>query len=85
MLVIGHTDSDSSRAYNKELSNQRSLSVKDYLVSKGCLDYQFVTIGKGEDSLLTDESTPALKRKNRRVEFCINLKEFPQKFESKRN
>ena len=83
MLVIGHTDSDSTKTYNKKLSDQRSKSVKDYLVSKGCQDYQFLTIGKGEDMLLTDESTPYLKRKNRRVEFCINTKEFPKEFKSR--
>ena len=85
MLVIGHTDSDSSRIYNKNLSNQRAISVKDYLVSKGCNDYQFFTIGKGEDMLLTEESTPYLKRKNRRVEFCISTGISPEEFQLKKD
>ena len=75
MLIVGHTDSDSSRSYNSLLSKDRSMSVKNYLVSKGAKEFQFFTQGKGEDMLLTDESTRQLKAKNRRVEYCIKLNE----------
>ena len=68
----GHTDSDGSDTSNLTLSQNRSRSVKNYLVSKG-VDINFIsTAGYGESRLkVTPERNRADKQENRRVEIAI--------------
>ena len=68
----GHTDSDGTNTSNLVLSQNRSRSVKEYLVSKG-VDINFIsTAGYGENRLkVSPERTRADKQENRRVEIAI--------------
>jgi OmpA-OmpF porin, OOP family len=68
--IEGHTDSDGDAASNLGLSQRRSKSVKDYLVSRFQIeDSHIQTDGMGESKPIEDNSTPQGKAKNRRVEF----------------
>lgn len=69
LVVTGHTDSQGSDAYNRELSMRRAFAVEDYLVTLGAPVGSIVASGKGESELITGhEGDHAL---NRRVEFRV--------------
>ena len=64
--VEGHTDASGDAGYNQSLSEQRALSVQNYLATKfGINPDQLVPVGKGEADLY-DTSNPH-SAVNRRV------------------
>ncbi|MBZ9538228.1 MULTISPECIES: OmpA family protein [Modicisalibacter] len=65
----GYTDSIGSAAYNKDLSQRRANSVKDYLTSQGIAADRMKAIGYGESQPIATNDTPAGRAKNRRVEL----------------
>jgi OOP family OmpA-OmpF porin len=67
VIVIGHTDSVGSGAYNQKLSVRRAEAVKSYLVSKGIEKPRIYTEGKGEKQPVADNKTTEGRAKNRRV------------------
>ncbi len=69
--VEGHTDSDGTNKYNKELSQNRADSVKAYLVKAGVEDARIEAVGYGEEKPIADNETEEGKEANRRVEFNI--------------
>lgn len=70
--VQGHTDSDGSATYNRNLSDQRAKSVREYLINSGGIDAgRLEAKGYGEDVPIAENTTPEGKEKNRRVEFKI--------------
>jgi adhesin transport system outer membrane protein len=77
VLVVGHTDSMGSDAYNQRLSLRRANSVRDYLVGKGMASSRIRTDGRGESQPIADNSTEAGRARNRRVEVQINERGRP--------
>jgi len=72
LQLMGHTDSIGSDAYNLDLSQRRSLSVKKYLLTINTnLASRISTNGLGESQLLSQGSTDADHQINRRVEIQI--------------
>ena len=69
--VSGHTDNVGSASYNKKLSKQRALAVKNYLVSKGIEQQRIVAVGYGFEQPVAGNTTPEGRAKNRRVEMKI--------------
>ncbi len=69
--VSGHTDTDSTHSYNLTLSKKRADIVKDYILSKG-FKGKITSKGFGESKPIVKETSPAAKKLNRRVEFCIS-------------
>ena len=69
--VAGHTDSTGSHEYNQTLSERRSQSVAQYLKGQGVSDMRFITVGLGEVRPISDNSTPAGRQQNRRVELTL--------------
>jgi outer membrane protein OmpA-like peptidoglycan-associated protein len=69
--VGGHTDSDGTVGHNQELSENRALSVKEYLVKRGINSTRIFSHGYGESRPVSDNETPAGKRLNRRTEITI--------------
>ncbi len=69
--LVGHTDSDASNEYNKNLSFRRSKTVKEYLISNG-IKNQIHIDSKGESQQLNQNKTEFDKAKNRRVEIQRN-------------
>lgn len=74
LVVVGHTCNIGSDLYNKWLSQKRSESVKDYLVSVGVLGEYIRAIGYGESQPLVSNATEEGRRKNRRVEFRVTTR-----------
>jgi len=71
ILIKGHTDSTGSEKYNQELSERRSQSVKNYLVSKGVSESRITAIGFGKTMPIASNDTAEGREKNRRVEIDI--------------
>jgi OmpA-OmpF porin, OOP family len=69
IIVVGHTDSVGSDAYNMKLSQRRAAAVKDYLVKHGVAANRVYTEGKGERSPVADNKTKEGRQKNRRSEI----------------
>lgn len=69
--VEGHTDSRGSARTNLQLSQDRSESVKQYLVDKGIDAGRLEAVGYGEEKPLDPASNSKAFDKNRRVEFNI--------------
>lgn len=68
IAVTGHTDSDGSEAYNRDLSVRRAASV-----AKFGADYDVTAVidGKGESEPTASNTTAEGKAQNRRVEIAI--------------
>jgi outer membrane protein OmpA-like peptidoglycan-associated protein len=69
--ISGHTDSKGSDVYNQKLSQQRSQSVSDYIISQGVNLAQITAYGYGETIPRADNLTEAGRGLNRRVEAKI--------------
>lgn len=71
IMIVGHTDSTGSEAYNQQLSERRSATVKNALVGQGVNPARITAIGYGETSPIADNSTEYGRQLNRRVEITI--------------
>ena len=69
--ISGHTDSKGSDDYNLNLSQGRSQSVVDYIVSQGIEAYRLTAHGYGEGKPIDTNDSEAGRANNRRVEFTV--------------
>ncbi|MFN7966855.1 MAG: OmpA family protein [Acidobacteriota bacterium] len=67
--IQGHTDSQSSDAYNLKLSQRRSDAVMNYFVENGIAASRMTAKGYGESKPIADNKTKEGRAKNRRVEL----------------
>lgn len=72
--IAGHTDSKGSDDYNLNLSQGRSQSVVDYIVSQGINSSRLVAHGYGEAMPIDNNETDAGRANNRRVDFTVMKK-----------
>lgn len=69
--IAGHTDNKGSDTYNQNLSQGRSQSVVDYLISKGIDPSRLEARGYGESKPVETNETEEGRAINRRVEFTV--------------
>ena len=70
VVIKGHTDSDGTEEYNKDLSKRRATQIKNYITKEGNIDpLRLIAEGYGESRPLVPNDNEENKRKNRRVEF----------------
>lgn len=69
--IVGHTDSDGSEAFNRDLSQRRALAVGNYLSRSGVPQDRIRTEGRGEREPRATNATAAGKQLNRRVEIYV--------------
>jgi len=69
--VQGHTDARGSDAYNLKLSNRRSASAMQYLISRGINPSRLTSRGYGESQPIAPNTTVEGMSQNRRTEFVI--------------
>lgn len=85
LLVVGHTDSLGTTAYNLELSQRRARATAAYLTSQGVALARIQSDGKGETEPIADNRTEAGQASNRRVEVAIFANAaYKQKLSAKR-
>jgi len=70
-VVEGHTDHTGEQSYNQMLSEARSQSVKEALMSHGVAESRIKTKGLGETQPVADNSTLEGRKANRRVEVVF--------------
>jgi len=72
--VSGHTDSSGKAEHNKELSQKRAAVIVKELVARGVATSEIIALGLGsERPLVTPDTTPAQKAKNRRYEIQVRF------------
>jgi OOP family OmpA-OmpF porin len=69
--IQGHTSNEGDPQKNLELSEQRALAVKTYLVSQGIVTSRVKTKGFGQTKPIASNATEETRKLNRRVEFII--------------
>jgi outer membrane protein OmpA-like peptidoglycan-associated protein len=72
ILIVGHTDSIGSDAYNMGLSQRRADSVANYLVQNGVPRQSIRTEAKGESEPVASNANAQGRAQNRRVEITLS-------------
>jgi outer membrane protein OmpA-like peptidoglycan-associated protein len=73
LAIEGYTDNSGRADKNRQLSQKRALAVKNYLVKKGIGENHLTATGFGQENPIADNSTPAGRAVNRRVELKLSL------------
>ncbi|HEX8671160.1 MAG TPA: OmpA family protein [Longimicrobium sp.] len=71
VLIVGHTDARGTDQYNMQLSQNRSQSAANFLISRGIAASRIRTEGRGESEPVASNDTDAGMQQNRRVEIAI--------------
>jgi outer membrane protein OmpA-like peptidoglycan-associated protein len=66
--ISGHTDNVGNAKSNKELSQRRAQTCRDYLVSKGIDAARLVAVGYGQERPIATNDTDEGRQQNRRIE-----------------
>lgn len=69
--ISGHTDNTGSEVHNKELSQDRALAVKNYLINAGIKSDRIVSKGYGSSKPAAGNDSEEGRAKNRRIEARI--------------
>lgn len=79
ILIVGHTDSVGTDAYNMDLSQRRAQAASAYLQSLGVPASRLQTAGRGESEPIASNDTEEGRQRNRRVEIAIYASEAYRK------
>jgi outer membrane protein OmpA-like peptidoglycan-associated protein len=71
VLIVGHTDARGTDQYNMQLSQNRSQSAANFLISRGIDRSRIRTEGRGESEPVASNETDTGMQQNRRVEIAI--------------
>ncbi len=69
--IAGHTDSTGDALANLELSKERAIAVRDYLLGQNVPEGRLQPIGYGETKPVADNETREGQAANRRIEFNL--------------
>jgi outer membrane protein OmpA-like peptidoglycan-associated protein len=69
--IGGHTDNVGSAAINDKISEERALSVAEYVISQGIPSHRIVSKGYGLNKPKASNRTAEGRAQNRRVDFTI--------------
>lgn len=69
--IEGYTDYIGTAEYNMQLSIERAIRVKEYLVSQGIADSRLSTVGYGQGNPVASNETEEGRTMNRRIVFRI--------------
>lgn len=75
VTIYGHTDNTGTRIVNERISKERADAVANYLVGQGVARSRIQTEGLAYDQPVADNTTPAGRAQNRRVEIYITANE----------
>jgi outer membrane protein OmpA-like peptidoglycan-associated protein len=70
--VEGYTDSTGSVEFNQRLSEQRAMTVRDYLVQQGINLNSVTAQGFGPNNPVADNASAAGRQQNRRVQMVVS-------------
>jgi outer membrane protein OmpA-like peptidoglycan-associated protein len=69
--IYGHTDKVGTDEYNQQLSEERALAVRNYLLAKGVSRFRILTQGFGSSKPVSNKNNEEGNRLNRRVEIEV--------------
>jgi outer membrane protein OmpA-like peptidoglycan-associated protein len=69
--IAGFTDAQGTDSYNKDLSQRRANTVREYIVRQGIEGARLTATGYGEASPVASNDTEEGRAENRRVEFVV--------------
>lgn len=72
VTITGHTCAIGSERYNRDLSKQRAIAAREYLISKKISPKKVSIKWQGEIKPIATNDTEEGRRKNRRVEISFN-------------
>ena len=72
LQVEGYTDSTGSDAFNQKLSEQRSNTVREFLLTQGLNPQTITTVGYGKGYPVASNDTSSGRAMNRRVEMVVS-------------
>ena len=70
--VEGYTDSTGAADYNQRLSEQRAMTVRDYLTAQGININNVTAQGFGQNDPVASNATAAGRQQNRRVQMVVS-------------
>ena len=70
-IILGHTDTMGSNAYNMSLSIKRAEAVKEILLKEGIKEKTIAILGKGEEKAAVKTPDETKHPANRRAEVKI--------------
>ena len=70
--VEGYTDSTGTPEYNQRLSEQRAMTVRDYLVGQGINMNSVTAQGLGQNDPVASNTTATGRQQNRRVQMVVS-------------
>jgi outer membrane protein OmpA-like peptidoglycan-associated protein len=71
VMIVGHTDSQGTDAYNQDLSQRRARSAASYLAAQGVERSRLIPTGRGEREPIESNASEPGRQQNRRVEIAI--------------
>ncbi len=71
IVVVGHTDTVGTRAYNDQLSLARAERLREMLIAMGLPGERIRAAGRGERELLVPTADEVHEPRNRRVEITV--------------
>jgi outer membrane protein OmpA-like peptidoglycan-associated protein len=71
LLLVGHTDSVGTDAYNQSLSQRRAQAVAQYLIERGVERSRLAAAGRGEREPIASNGSDSGRQENRRVEVAV--------------
>ena len=71
ILIVGHTDSRGTDAYNLALGTRRAEAVRDYLVAQGVASSRIELETRGESQPIASGTSEGAMAQNRRDAFII--------------
>jgi outer membrane protein OmpA-like peptidoglycan-associated protein len=72
LAIEGYTDSTGTADFNMKLSQQRADGVRQFLTAQGLSSDTITSEGLGEANPIADNTTPAGRKQNRRVEIIVS-------------
>jgi len=69
--IAGFTDAQGTDSYNKDLSQRRANTVREYIVRQGVEAARLTAVGYGEANPVASNDTEDGRADNRRVEFVV--------------
>jgi outer membrane protein OmpA-like peptidoglycan-associated protein len=72
LAIEGYTDTTGTAQFNMTLSQQRADTVRAFLITQGLSPDTITAKGLGESNPIADNSTPAGRKLNRRVEIIVS-------------
>jgi OOP family OmpA-OmpF porin len=71
LRIEGHTDNVGAAPANEQLSGERALTIKKFMVEKGVTKDRLIAVGFGQNRPVADNASEEGRAKNRRTEFRI--------------